>query len=159
MPHDDYHIPVLAGEVMEYFVVNPGGVYVDATAGGGGHSHLILSRITAQGRVIGLDLDQDACLYTGNRLASFPNYKIFNMGFDISLNELKELTQNKITMLGNLPPRDVLASADSETVGIKTKEMMDALDNKSRIIASCGGGMPPAVSTENIKAFFEAVQK
>lgn len=83
---------------------------------------------------------------------------LFNMGFDVSLNELKELTQNKITMLGNLPPRDVLASADAATVSVKTKEMVDALKNRSRIIASCGGGMPPAVSTENIKAFIKAVQ-
>jgi uroporphyrinogen-III decarboxylase len=83
---------------------------------------------------------------------------LFNMGFDVSLNELKELTQNKITMLGNLPPRDVLASADAATVNVKTKEMVDALKNRSRIIASCGGGMPPAVCTENIKAFIKAVQ-
>ena len=83
---------------------------------------------------------------------------LFNMGFDVSLNELKELTQNKITMLGNLPPRDVLASADAATVSVKTKEMVDALKNRSRIIASCGGGMPPAVCTENIKAFIKAVQ-
>lgn len=83
---------------------------------------------------------------------------LFNMGFDVTLNELKELTQNKITMLGNLPPRDVLASADAATVSAKTKEMIDALSDKSRIMASCGGGMPPAVSTENIKAFIKAVQ-
>ncbi len=83
---------------------------------------------------------------------------LFNMGFDVTLNELKELTQNKIAMLGNLPPRDVLASADAATVSVKTKEMINALNDKSRIIASCGGGMPPAVSTENIKAFIMAVQ-
>ena len=82
---------------------------------------------------------------------------LFNMGFDVSLNELKKLTQNKITLLGNLPPRDVLASADAATVGNKTKEMVDALEDRSRIIASCGGGMPPAVSTENLKAFIMAI--
>jgi uroporphyrinogen decarboxylase len=82
---------------------------------------------------------------------------LFNMGFDVSLNELKELTQNKITMLGNLPPRDVLASADADIVADETRKMIDALKDKSRIIASCGGGMPPAVSTENIKAFIKAV--
>ena len=82
---------------------------------------------------------------------------LFNMGFDVSLNKLKKLTQNKITLLGNLPPRDVLASADAATVGNKTKEMVDALEDRSRIIASCGGGMPPAVSTENLKAFIMAI--
>ena len=48
---------------------------------------------------------------------------LFNMGFDVTLNELKELTQNKVAMLGNLPPRDVLASADAATVSAKTREM------------------------------------
>ncbi len=83
---------------------------------------------------------------------------LFNMGFDVTLNELKELTQNKVAMLGNLPPRDVLASADAATVSAKTREMIDALDDNSRVIASCGGGMPPAVSSENLKAFIKAVQ-
>jgi uroporphyrinogen-III decarboxylase len=83
---------------------------------------------------------------------------LFNMGFDVSLMELKQLTDNKVTMLGNLPPRDVLASADAPTVTGKTKEMLDAVENKSRIIASCGGGMPPGVSTENIKAFLEGIR-
>ncbi|MEJ2055468.1 MAG: uroporphyrinogen decarboxylase family protein [Calditrichaceae bacterium] len=84
---------------------------------------------------------------------------LFNMGFDVSLMELKQLTDNKVTMLGNLPPRDVLASADAPTVTGKTKDMLDAVENKSRIIASCGGGMPPGVSTENIKAFLAGIKK
>ncbi|MBN1406401.1 MAG: hypothetical protein JW956_01350 [Calditrichaceae bacterium] len=83
---------------------------------------------------------------------------LFNMGFDVSLSELKELTQNQITMLGNLPPRDVLAGADAAFVSGKTIEMIDALKDRTRIIASCGGGMPPDVSSENIKAFIKAVQ-
>ena len=39
---------------------------------------------------------------------------LFNMAFDASLNELKTLTKNKVAMLGNIPPRDVLAKG---TVG------------------------------------------
>jgi len=78
---------------------------------------------------------------------------LFNMGFDVHLNELKELTENKVTLVGNLPPRDVLASGTVEEVKSKTKEMIDSLKDKSRIILSCGGGMPPGVSTENIDAF------
>lgn len=82
---------------------------------------------------------------------------LFNMGFDITLNELKELTNNKITMLGNIPPRDVLASGTPDEVASVTKDLINSLEDKSKVILSCGGGMPPAVSSENINAFIKAV--
>ncbi|MCB0731468.1 MAG: uroporphyrinogen decarboxylase [Ignavibacteriae bacterium] len=83
---------------------------------------------------------------------------LFNMGFEITLNELKMLTENKVTLLGNIPPRDVLANASAEEVELKTKELINSLNDKSRIILSCGGGMPPAVSNENIEAFLQAIK-
>jgi len=83
---------------------------------------------------------------------------LFNMGFELSLNELKNLTQNKITLLGNIPPRDVLASGSPDDVTKTTNELITSLEDKSRIIMSCGGGMPPGVSTENIKAFINSVK-
>jgi uroporphyrinogen-III decarboxylase len=84
---------------------------------------------------------------------------LFNMGFDVTLNELKILTKNKVTMLGNIPPRDVLASGTSTDVTRVTTELVDSLTDKSRVIFSCGGGMPPAVSSENIAAFIRAARK
>ncbi|MGK9477019.1 uroporphyrinogen decarboxylase family protein [Melioribacter sp. OK-6-Me] len=83
---------------------------------------------------------------------------LFNMGIDVSLTELKELTQNKVTLVGNLPPRDVLAAATPEEVAAATKKMLDDLKDKSRLFASCGGGMPPGVKTENINAFINTVK-
>jgi len=50
------HIPVLTREVMEWLAVRPEGVYVDATAGAGGHTRAILERLTT-GRVLALDRD------------------------------------------------------------------------------------------------------
>jgi len=82
---------------------------------------------------------------------------LFNMGIDVTLNELKELTDNKITLLGNLPPRDVLAASKPEDVKKATEDLIESLDDKSRIIFSCGGGMPPGVSTENLNAFIKTV--
>ena len=84
---------------------------------------------------------------------------LFNMGFDITLNELKQLTQNKVTLVGNIPPRDVLASGDAAKVKEVTTDLVNSLPDKSRVIFSCGGGMPPAVSSENITAFIQAVRK
>ena len=84
---------------------------------------------------------------------------LFNMGFDISLIELKQLTQNRVTLMGNIPPRDVLASGDVVKVTDTTVKLLHSLHDKSRVIFSCGGGMPPAVSSENINAFIQAVRK
>lgn len=81
---------------------------------------------------------------------------LFNMGFDVTLNELKELTQNKVALLGNLPPRDVLAVGSEETVFNETAALVKSLNDTAGIILSCGGGMPPGVSTQNIKAFLRA---
>ena len=82
----------------------------------------------------------------------------FNMGFDVTLNELKELTNNTITMLGNIPPRDVLAAGTPEQVSKATSDLIASLNDKSRVVMSCGGGMPPGVTTENISAFIKAVK-
>ena len=82
----------------------------------------------------------------------------FNMGFDVTLNELKKMTDNKVTMLGNIPPRDVLASGSVDDVKKATSDLLNSLEDKSRIIMSCGGGMPPGVTSENLKAFLSTVE-
>ena len=82
MPRNDYHIPVMVNEVMDFLVSNPDGIYVDATTGGGGHSHSILSIISNRGKLLGVDLDEDALAYSSRRLAEYKNYVNFNVGFD-----------------------------------------------------------------------------
>ncbi len=81
---------------------------------------------------------------------------LFNFSFQHSLSEMKELTQNSVTLLGNIPTRDVLAAGTPEDVRISVKEALGSVADKSRIILSCGGGMPPGVPTENIEAFLYA---
>jgi len=84
---------------------------------------------------------------------------LFNMGFDVTLNELKQSTQNKVALLGNIPPRDVLASGDNDKITEVTTQLVNSLKDKSKVIFSCGGGMPPGVTTEAIKTFINAVRK
>ena len=84
---------------------------------------------------------------------------LFNMGFDVDLNELKMDTDNKVTMLGNIPPRDVLAKGSHEEIRQSAKSLLDSLDNKERVIFSCGGGMPPGVSSENLNVFRKAINE
>ena len=56
----DYHVPALLEECLEALHLSPGGVYVDVTLGGGGHSRAILSRLGAGGRLFAFDQDADA---------------------------------------------------------------------------------------------------
>ncbi len=84
---------------------------------------------------------------------------LFNMAFDTSLNGLKQKTNNKITMLGNIPPRDVLANGTVDDVKKAVTDLIKSLDDRSRVIVSCGGGMPPDVKTSHINAFIQAVNQ
>ena len=63
------HIPVLLDECIDGLAIKPDGVYVDCTAGGGGHSFAIASRLTA-GRLISIDRDEDAIAACTKRLES-----------------------------------------------------------------------------------------
>jgi 16S rRNA (cytosine1402-N4)-methyltransferase len=59
--HEDaFHVPVLAGKVAELLVTDPDGTYVDCTIGGGGHTRILLERLSEKGRLIGIDRDADA---------------------------------------------------------------------------------------------------
>lgn len=82
---------------------------------------------------------------------------MYNFAFEHNLPEMKELTENNITLFGNIPPRDVLAQGTAEDVQNSVKSAIASVNDKSRIILSCGGGMPFGVSTENIEAFQKAV--
>src|SRR5690349_17702483 len=55
-----YHVPVLFKEAIEALNIQPAGVYVDCTFGGGGHSRGILEKLTKQGKLIAFDQDTDA---------------------------------------------------------------------------------------------------
>jgi uroporphyrinogen decarboxylase len=83
---------------------------------------------------------------------------LFNMGFEITLNELRRLTKNEVALLGNVPPRDVLAAGTIQDVAASTVGLIGSLEDRSKVILSCGGGMPPGVKTENISAFVRAVR-
>lgn len=82
---------------------------------------------------------------------------LFNFAFEHSINQMRDLTGDKVALLGNLPPRDVLAQGTPGEVTEKTIDMYRSVHDKSRIIWSCGGGMPQDVSTENIRAFLKGI--
>ncbi len=65
------HQPVMVGEVIRYLITTPEGVYVDGTAGTGGHSLEICKRIAPKGELICLDIDRASIRLAKERLSPF----------------------------------------------------------------------------------------
>ena len=75
------HKSVLLEETINCLAINPDGIYVDGTAGGGGHSYEIAKRLSENGRLIAIDQDPDAIEAAGKRLAEFNNVTIVRSNF------------------------------------------------------------------------------
>ena len=71
MSRDSVHQPVMVAETLEALSVQPGGVYLDATVGEGGHSAAILEASAPTGRVLGIDLDPRSLDAAAQRLQRF----------------------------------------------------------------------------------------
>ena len=75
------HVSVLLNESIDGLNINPHGIYVDCTAGGGGHSYEIAKKLDSDGLLIALDRDPDAICAVSERLAEFDNVKIIKSNF------------------------------------------------------------------------------
>ena len=75
------HVPVLLTEVIACLDPQPGNVVVDCTLGYGGHARAILSRVGAEGRLIGIDTDGEEITRTTARLAGAGTLKTFHTNF------------------------------------------------------------------------------
>jgi len=84
---------------------------------------------------------------------------LFNFAYDHPMAEMQALTEGKVALLGNIPPRDVLAHGSPDDVSRSVQGLLAGLADRRRVILSCGGGMPPAVPTENISAFLSASRR
>lgn len=83
---------------------------------------------------------------------------LYNPGIFNSLPELRQMSGGRLAILGNIPPRDVLAQGSPEDVRAAVQKLLEKTNDKSKLILSCAGGMPPGVTTANIRAFIEAAQ-
>ncbi len=81
---------------------------------------------------------------------------LFNFSFEHSLPQMREACGETVTLLGNIPPRDILALGTPEGVRQSVAEALEPVTDRRRLILSVGGGTPPNVPTENIEALWEA---
>ncbi len=93
-------------------------------------------------------------------IARYPEIGInlYNPGVFNTLAQLRQMSANRLTILGNIPPRDVLAKGTPADVAAAVKKLLAETPDKSKLILSCAGGVPPGVSTENLRSFIEAAE-
>ncbi len=89
------HITVLLNESVDALNIKDGGIYVDATLGGGGHSELILSRLK-NGHLYAFDQDTYALKRSEERLTKYTNKTLIHSNFEFMESKLKELGVTKV---------------------------------------------------------------
>jgi uroporphyrinogen decarboxylase len=107
-------------------------------------------------RVRFLHNDADG-LITAKNLSEM-GVNMFNFSFNHSLGEVRRITGPEVILVGNIPPRDVMAAGTPEQVKAAVKKAFLEIDDPNRIIWSAGGGMPPDVKNDNLIAFIDAVK-
>jgi len=91
------------------------------------------------------------------RLLGEMGFNLFNFSFEHGLDEIRQLAGPDVILLGNIPPRDVLALGTPEDVARSTAAALASVDERRRIILSAGGGTPPGVPSANLDALRAAV--
>lgn len=94
---DFTHYTVMKNEAVDALNCKDGLIYVDCTLGGGGHSELILQRISPNGKLISFDIDQDAIDAASERLKTYKNLTIVKDSYTNVKQVLKNLGIEKIT--------------------------------------------------------------
>jgi 16S rRNA (cytosine1402-N4)-methyltransferase len=92
----NYHKTVMLDETLNLLNIKSGGIYVDATLGGGGLSGEILKKLDNNGRLIAIDIDKDAIDYCKEKFKNEKKIQIFNCNFTEISEVLKELKINKV---------------------------------------------------------------
>ena len=78
-----HHVPVLLDEVLGYLDMKTGGTYIDATVGFGGHSRALAQRLQpGEGRLIGIDQDEEALSAAREELKEFPQVELVAGNFE-----------------------------------------------------------------------------
>lgn len=94
-------------------------------------------------------------LITARHLATI-GVNLFNYSFQHGVEQIQSLAGPSVALLGNIPPRDVLAKGTAYEVSGAVTAMLDSVKDRRGVIVSCGGGAPPGAPTENLDAMCAA---
>jgi len=97
-------------------------------------------------------------LITTKHLADI-GVNLFNFSFQHSIAQIRQLAGDSVVLLGNIPPRDVLAVGTADEVRASVLTSVEGTSDRRRLIISCGGGAPPGTPTENLIAMCDAAER
>ena len=86
----DHHTPVLLDAVLHYLNPQPGGRFIDATLGAGGHAGAVLERIAPHGKLLAIDHDAEALELAGEKLAPYASQTVW---VQANFSEIAEVAQ------------------------------------------------------------------
>ncbi len=122
-----YHIPVMLQAGLDGLAINPDGVYVDVTFGGGGHSKAIFEQLSPKGKLIAFDQDPDAQKNTWDA----PNFHFIPANFSFLKNYLRVLGIAHVDgILADLGVSSHQFDAGNRGFSIRTNDELDMRMNQ-----------------------------
>ncbi len=131
----EYHIPVMLQECIDALSINPDGVYVDVTFGGGGHSRAIFEKLSPKGRLIAFDQDPDA----RKNAWDAPNFDLIPANFAFLSNHLRLLGVKEVDgLLADLGVSSHQFDEDTRGFSIRTDAKLDMRMNQQSDLSAEG---------------------
>jgi 16S rRNA (cytosine1402-N4)-methyltransferase len=130
----EYHIPVMLSECIDALNINPDGVYVDVTFGGGGHSRAIFEKLSSKGRLIAFDQDPDA----RKNAWEAPNFDLVPANFAFISNHLRLMGIKQVDgILADLGVSSHQFDEEGRGFSIRTNAKLDMrMNQKSELTAA-----------------------
>ncbi|PHR31375.1 MAG: 16S rRNA (cytosine(1402)-N(4))-methyltransferase [Fluviicola sp.] len=132
--NQEYHIPVMLQECIDAMCINPDGIYVDVTFGGGGHSRAIFEKLSSKGRLIAFDQDPDA----RKNAWDAPNFDLIPANFEFLSNHLRLLGVKEVDgLLADLGVSSHQFDEDTRGFSIRTEAELDMrMNQRSQLTAA-----------------------
>jgi 16S rRNA (cytosine1402-N4)-methyltransferase len=126
--NQEYHIPVMLPQCIEGLDINPDGIYVDVTFGGGGHAKAIYEKLSPKGQLIVFDQDPDA----RKNAWEAPNFHFIAANFSFLSNHLRLMGIKKVDgILADLGVSSHQFNAGERGFSIRTNDPLDMRMNQS----------------------------
>jgi len=124
----EYHVPVMLQQCLDGLAINPDGIYVDVTFGGGGHSREIFKQLSPKGKLIVFDQDPDA----KKNAWEAPNFHFVAANFSFISNHLKIMGIKKVDgILADLGVSSHQFDDGQRGFSIRTNDPLDMRMNQS----------------------------
>lgn len=130
------HNSVLLFETIDGLAINESGIYIDGTAGGGGHSEAILKKLTT-GKLISIDQDPDAIAFLKKKLSKYENSILIQDNFSNIFDIVKKLSINEVDgVLLDLGVSSYQLDTPERGFSYRYNELLDMRMNKSGVSAA-----------------------